>query len=91
MKFSDVPVVILIDEPELSLHVRWQDRKLIDVTSGIRARSIHLNKDCSIGNNGIIATHSIVLTLSKIMSEWGEIVDHCFRELLLNISPIEVD
>ena len=45
-KFSDVPVVILIDEPELSLHVRWQG-KLIDAL-------IEASNDVQY----IIATHS---------------------------------
>ena len=45
-KFSDIPVVILIDEPELSLHVRWQG-KLIDAL-------IEASNDVQY----IIATHS---------------------------------
>ena len=52
--FSDVPVVILIDEPELSLHVRWQE-KLIDSL-------IEASKDVQY----IIATHSPEIIRGRI-------------------------
>ena len=53
-RFSDVPVVILIDEPELSLHVRWQ-AKLIDSI-------LEVSKDVQF----IIATHSPEIIMGRV-------------------------